>query len=111
MNQIGNEGTSYLAESLKINSTLTSLNLYGKLFHLFEIISQLETGNQIGKEGTSYLAESLKVNSTLTSLNLSGKLFHLFELFLTVGNKRMKLGMKEPHILQNHSRSIPPSHH
>jgi len=53
---IGNEGASILADSLKINSRLTSLNL---------------RRNVIGNEGASYLAESLKINSTLTSLDLS----------------------------------------
>ena len=54
-NSIGNEGAVYLADALKVNTTLTSLNL---------------SDNIIGKEGEAYLADALKVNTTLTSLNL-----------------------------------------
>ena len=86
-NEIGNEGTTYLAESLKINSTLTSLNLGGKLFHLFEISHSWKQANNIGNEGTSYLAESLKINSTLIELIIHCKLFHLFEIISHIWNR------------------------
>ena len=54
---IGVEESKYLAEALKHNSTLTSLDL---------------ESNNIGDEGVKFLAEALKCNSTLTSLYLGG---------------------------------------
>ncbi|CAF1063913.1 unnamed protein product, partial [Didymodactylos carnosus] len=53
-NQISDRGEA-LAEVLKVNSTLTKLNLYS---------------NQITDRGGKALAEALKVNSTLTQLYL-----------------------------------------
>ncbi len=47
------EGAKSLAEVLKVNKTLTSLNL---------------GANNIGYEGVKAVAEVLKVNTTLTSL-------------------------------------------
>ncbi|KAJ3443128.1 leucine rich repeat family protein [Anaeramoeba flamelloides] len=56
-NQIGNEeGIQSLSEALKINHTLICLNL---------------SRNQIGAEGMQALSESLKSNQNLTHLNLS----------------------------------------
>ncbi|KJE97960.1 hypothetical protein CAOG_08025 [Capsaspora owczarzaki ATCC 30864] len=55
-NQIGNVGAQAIAEALKSNKTLTSLSL-GK--------------NQTGDAGAQAIAEALKVNTTLTKLNLS----------------------------------------
>ena len=54
-NGIGDQGATGLAEALKVNSTLTKLDL---------------CGNGIGYQGATGLAEALKVNSTLTELNL-----------------------------------------
>jgi hypothetical protein len=54
-NKMGDEGIKYLSESLKSNSSLTKLDL---------------DNNKIGKEGIKYLSESLKSNSTLTKLFL-----------------------------------------
>src|SRR5947199_388058 len=85
-NNIGDEGVSVLAESLKQNTTLTNLNLEFilELWELFfAAVSQNQAHylcifahslfisvNNIGDEGTSALAESLKQNTTLTNLNL-----------------------------------------
>ncbi|KAL0238607.1 hypothetical protein GEMRC1_013080 [Eukaryota sp. GEM-RC1] len=54
-NSIGNEGAIALAEALKVNSTVTRINL---------------EFNSIGNEGAIALAEALKVNSTVTRINL-----------------------------------------
>ncbi|KAF9569199.1 hypothetical protein EC968_002670 [Mortierella alpina] len=52
---IGSDGATALAEVLKTNSALTSLNLYS---------------NAIGDDGAKALAEALTTNSALTYLNL-----------------------------------------
>ncbi|KAF9928709.1 hypothetical protein BGZ67_006820, partial [Mortierella alpina] len=54
-NSIESDGMKVLAEALKINKTLTNLNLQG---------------NAIGVNGERALAEALKINKTLTNLNL-----------------------------------------
>ena len=59
------EGARSLAESLKMNSTLTHLDLRGKFVYLLNIFSQFEIDTCIGKEGFSFLEEALKINSTL----------------------------------------------
>ena len=55
-NSIGDEGASSLSEALRVNTSLTSLDL---------------SGNSIGDEGASSLSETLRVNTSLTSLDLS----------------------------------------
>ena len=54
-NNIGDEGAKYVAEALKVNTSLTKINL----FH-----------NNIGAEGAKYVAEALKVNTSLTNIRL-----------------------------------------
>ena len=79
MNGIGDEGASKISESLKVNTTLTKLNLYGdekkKKKQWKREVNENErnkwTGNIIGDEGASKISESLKVNTTLTELSLS----------------------------------------
>ena len=56
-NRFGAQGATILAEALKVNSTLTELHL---------------VDNGIGAQGATCLAEALKVNSTLTELHLFG---------------------------------------
>ena len=56
-NSIGPEGAAALSEALKVNSTLTTINLYG---------------NSIGHEGAAALSKALKANSTLTTMDLRG---------------------------------------
>ncbi|KAK3827008.1 MAG: hypothetical protein J3R72DRAFT_426292 [Linnemannia gamsii] len=53
--KIGDNGVKALAEALEANSTLTTLNLMS---------------NSIGDDGAKALAEALKTNSTLTTLDL-----------------------------------------
>ena len=55
--KIGDEGSRALAEALKTNGALTTLDLMG---------------NSIGDEGARALAEALKTNGALTTLNLQG---------------------------------------
>ncbi|KAF9536937.1 hypothetical protein EC957_009341 [Mortierella hygrophila] len=54
-NSIGSDGAKALAEALKTNSALTTLNLHN---------------SSIGDDGAKALAEALKTNSALTTLNL-----------------------------------------
>ncbi|XP_067050400.1 NLR family CARD domain-containing protein 3-like isoform X2 [Acropora muricata] len=54
-NSIGSKGASSLSEVLRVNTSLTSLCL---------------TDNSIGAEGASSLSEALRVNTSLTSLDL-----------------------------------------
>ena len=56
-NKIGDDGAAALAECLKYNRSLTTLNLHG---------------NGIGDYGAAALAECLKYNTSLTTLNLHG---------------------------------------
>ena len=74
-NGIGTEGAKTISESLKINTSLTSLNLRcddkirnegeKKWKEMKEWI-----GNQIGDEGAKTLSESSTINTSLTFLNL-----------------------------------------
>jgi len=57
-NGIGDEGISTLCELLKVNASLTQLNLRSNSLHL---------------EGLSEIREALKSNSSLTQLNLEGE--------------------------------------
>jgi len=56
-NEIGVDGAESIAESLKVNSALNSLDLHD---------------NKIGDQGAKFIADSLKINTTLTCLNLKG---------------------------------------
>jgi hypothetical protein len=53
---LGIDGAKALADALKVNSTITSINL---------------SNNNVGVDGAKALAAALKVNSTITSINLS----------------------------------------
>ncbi|KAF9933676.1 hypothetical protein BGZ67_004171 [Mortierella alpina] len=73
-NAIGDSGAKALGEALKTNSTLTTLDL---------------TNNSIGDDGAKALGKALKTNSTLATLDLRGNLIWLkgllefMELFRT----------------------------
>ena len=73
-NDIGSSGASSLSEALKVNSSLTQLDLDGTfdlmMFHSLFIIISHSIWNNIGESGASSLSEALKVNSSLTHLNL-----------------------------------------
>ena len=80
---IGAEGIKAIAEMLKINTSLTDLNLeddtlqYNYLYFIF-------TGNQIGDEGAKAVGESLTANRSLIKLklNLANKQIKMRELFI-----------------------------
>ena len=52
---IGAEGAKYVAEALKVNTSLTEIHL---------------GSNSIGDEGAKYVAQALKVNTSLTEIHL-----------------------------------------
>ena len=76
-NKIGAGGTEALSEALKVNTTLTSLNLVS-MQQRQDFAKQREqcqnrgkkSGNDIGIEGVGALSEALQVNMTLTALDL-----------------------------------------
>ena len=57
-NEIGQAGAVSLAEILKINKTITAVNL---------------KRNRIGDKGMRVLSEAFKLTTTLTFLNVAGK--------------------------------------
>ena len=57
MNNIGDEGGKAIGEALKVNTSLTKIDLYE---------------NNIGDEGGKTIGEALKVNTSLTEINLNG---------------------------------------
>ena len=77
LNEIGSEGASARSEVLKINSTLTELDLNRNtpspqlLYHCDSIITY-EIDNYILEEGAKMIGEALKINLTLTKLDLRG---------------------------------------
>ena len=74
-NGIGTEGVKTISESLKINTSLTDLNLGSdeKIWNEKEKMKWNERiGNYIGYEGAKRISESLKINTSLTTLNLDG---------------------------------------
>ena len=77
-NLIGDEGTKAISESLKINTSLTKLDLGGdeKIRHENERIEMKRNdkwiANSIGYEGAKRISESLKINTSLTELDLRG---------------------------------------
>ncbi|KAL0239469.1 hypothetical protein GEMRC1_009577 [Eukaryota sp. GEM-RC1] len=73
-----------LMESLKVNDTVTSINLSGNYYHDELIIALADmlkvnarlaivnlSGNNVGCEGIRALAEALKINTSVTSVDLS----------------------------------------
>ena len=71
-NGIGVRGAKAMSEMLKVNTTLTTLNLGGDGE---DNIKKKEkerriTGNWIGAEGAKAISEMLKVNTTLKALYL-----------------------------------------
>ena len=67
-------------DALKVNSTLTSLDLEKKLIIFYDdvrlhwhelIMDNAKNDNQIGDSGAFSIGDVLKVNSTLSELDLS----------------------------------------
>ena len=77
-NRIGNSGASAIAEGLKVNSTLTEIDLRLTNLQLGIMVSWsftdcfLKKSNLISDSGASAIAEGLKINSNLTGIDLSG---------------------------------------
>lgn len=73
-NYIGDEGAQAVAEALTINTTLTTLNLWGAWCAPTAVGADARTcvctENNIGVVGAQAVAESLKTNTTLTKLSL-----------------------------------------
>lgn len=67
-----------MAEMLKINSTLLTLDLRGnnfcsnKLFLFAPLLLTILLDNQIDNSGVEAFVEALKINSTITHINLNG---------------------------------------
>ena len=78
-NKIQVEGVRALSEALKVNTTLTALNLKSvqqqqnkaQQPHRANIDEKNTAVNMIQDEGARALSEALKVNTTLTTLNLA----------------------------------------
>jgi hypothetical protein len=70
-----------LSEALKLNTSLTELNIDCNNL-LFRFI-QLYTDNEIGTEGGIALCEALKSNSSLTSLKIISNRLVLLYFILT----------------------------
>ena len=75
-NGIETEGAKAIGESLKINTSLTKLNLFSdekwEMKKREENENEKWIGNGIGDEGAKTISESLKINTSLTELNLEG---------------------------------------
>ena len=77
-NKIGCEGAKTISETLKINTSLTSLILWSdeKIRNVMREKNELEwkwwiiIGNEIGSEGAKTISETLKINTSLTELDL-----------------------------------------
>ena len=76
VNQIEHEGAKTIGESLKINTSLTELDLGSdeKIRNKREKMKWSEMkewiDNQIGNEGAKTISESLKINTSLTEMYL-----------------------------------------
>ena len=75
-NEICDEGACALSEALKVNTTLTTLDLTSLQQQTMpnnehnKQATKNKTANKIGDEGASSLSEALKVNTSLTELDL-----------------------------------------
>ena len=88
-NEIGDSGIASISSALKVNSSLTSLDLRRRMFDNLYVLSFIGIPiNKISEVGVSSLSEALKVNSTLLELNLAEwKLFHsMLSLFFIQKN-------------------------
>ena len=75
MNWIGVEGACALSEALKVNTTLTKLNLWGapqhfKVNHGHRTNTNDKADHGIGVKGVRALSEALKVNTSLVSVEM-----------------------------------------
>jgi hypothetical protein len=68
--RIGEEGAIKLAEALKSNTSLTTLNLFC-IHTVSDLFFSLDTDNSIGTEGSIRIIKALKLNSSITDLYLT----------------------------------------
>jgi len=72
-NRLDNDDTKYIAGILKVNTTLTCLDVGCESFFLFFCFffrqRFLLSDNEIGDAGVSYIAKALKLNNTLYKIN------------------------------------------
>ena len=67
------QGAEKIAQSLAVNTTLTTLSLGVRLYYLLnwnKLSSSFQKINSIGDKGAERIAEVFKVNNTVTSLDL-----------------------------------------
>jgi hypothetical protein len=67
---VGTIAASKFSEALKLNSSLTELNMSGN--RIVASHRSLNTENEIGDEAVIKLSEALKSNSSLVTLELYG---------------------------------------
>jgi hypothetical protein len=84
-NDIGDAGAASIAEALKLNTTITSVNLGSECragagalcARSFEVCGgrcrSCVSGNRIGDAGAASIAEALKLNTTIMSVDLEGE--------------------------------------
>ena len=75
LNSIGDKGAKALGEVLKLNNTLTLLDISSIIQLNWRYCEQIDwwliyIGNKIGNEGAKALGEVLKHNNSLSQLNL-----------------------------------------
>ena len=86
-NDIGGAGAASIAEALKLNTAITSVDLEGECragagvfvrARSFEVCGgrcrSCVSGNVIGGAGAASIAEALKLNTKITSVSLGGEL-------------------------------------
>jgi Ran GTPase-activating protein (RanGAP) involved in mRNA processing and transport len=75
--EITSEGVHDLAEALKENKALKSLDIGGVFFFqsrpLLILLPLLVADNKIEAQGATHIAEALKVNRTLQNLDMKSK--------------------------------------
>ena len=72
-NWLGEKGSASIAEGLKTNATLTTLDICNNINGITIIIGE----NQLEDKGAALIAEALKTNTTLTRLSLSNNIYIL----------------------------------
>lgn len=88
MNNIEDEGCVFIAETLKVNNSITELNLGGRIALKYFIKLNNRPNNYFGPEGSSKIMEALRTNSTLTKLDLwINSITHIKVLFIIINNK------------------------
>ena len=72
VNKIGAEGAKWISEALKVNKSITNIDMFCMKFdneNEMKRINWFELGNAIGAEGAKWISEALKVNKSITDIN------------------------------------------